>query len=247
MRAHGGRVAIVTGAARGIGQALCRNFAQTGAKVVGLDVADLSETGAAVSEAGAEWLGLCVDVTSREATLGAVRDIAGRFGSCDILVNNAGIFPARPFDELDFEEWRRVLAINLDSQFLVSSAVVPHMKRAGWGRIVNLTSGSVQVAVPNYSAYKASKMGTIGLTRGMAADLGRYGITVNAVSPSLTVTPGAVEHGNANMQDLAVQLQAIKRPAAPGDIAGLVGFLASDAGEFVTGQTMLADGGGAYF
>lgn len=247
MTAHQGRVAIVTGAARGIGQALCRSLAQSGAKVVGIDIADLGETASAVTGAGAQWLGLAVDVSSRDATLEAAAQIVGHFGACDILVNNAGIFPARAFDELDYDEWRKVIAVNLDSQFLVSSAVVPHMKNAGWGRIINLTSGSVQVAVPNYSAYKASKMGTIGLTRGMAADLGQYGITVNAVSPSLTVTPGTVEHGNSDMVHLAVQLQAIKRPAVSGDLAGLVGFLASEAGAFVTGQTILADGGGAYF
>jgi NAD(P)-dependent dehydrogenase (short-subunit alcohol dehydrogenase family) len=123
------------------------------------------------------------------------------------------------------------------------------MKDSMWGRIVNFTSSSILNPVPNFAAYKASKMGAIGLTRAMSADLGKYGITVNAVSPALTPTPGVYEHGGPNMVavvEQSVQLTAIKRVSTPDDVVGLVVFLCSDAAAFITGQTILADGGRSY-
>ena len=141
------------------------------------------------------------------------------------------------------------MAVNLDSQFLMSKAFLPSMKDSGWGRVVNFTSGSILVPAPNLAAYKASKMGAIGLTRAMSADLGKYGITVNAVSPALTPTPGVYEHGGPKMVavlEQAVQMTAIKRVSTPDDVVGLVMFLSSDAAAFITGQTILADGGRSY-
>ncbi|MGK2909488.1 MAG: SDR family NAD(P)-dependent oxidoreductase [Sphingobium sp.] len=243
---HEGRVAVVTGAAAGIGRATALGLARRGATVVGVDLNEASETGEIVQAAGGKWLGLKADVSSPTDVAAAADAAIAAFDKVDILVNNAGIFPKHSFDELTFEEWKRVLSINLDSQFLMSKAFASSMKAGGWGRIVNLTSGSVQIAADNFSAYKASKMGTIGLTRGMAADLGRFGINVNAVSPSLTRTEGVVSYGANDMLDAVANIQAIKRVSVPEDIVGLILFLTGEDSHFVTGQTILADGGFTY-
>jgi NAD(P)-dependent dehydrogenase (short-subunit alcohol dehydrogenase family) len=248
MTTHKARIAVVTGAARGIGQAVAVGLANRGAAVVGVDIADCGETRALVEACGADWLGVVADVSAPDDVARLAREVLARFDRCDILVNNAGIFPTCAFDELSFEEWRRVLAVNLGSQFLMSKAFVPSMKAGGWGRIVNFTSGSVQLAVENTTAYKASKMGIIGLTRAMSADLGKFGITVNAASPSLTRTPGILESSNATQKLAAISnMQAIKRVSEPEDVVGLVLFLTGDDSHFVTGQTILADGGLSYF
>ena len=243
---HKSRVAVVTGSASGIGQATAIGLAERGAIVVGVDLSDSQETGERVRAAGGEWLAIQADVSSAIDVDAAAKAAINRFGKVDILVNNAGIFPKCSFDELTYDEWKRVFAINLDSQFLMSKAVIPSMKAGGWGRIVNLTSGSVQIASDDMAAYKASKMGTIGLTRGMASDLGRYGITVNAASPSLTRTAGVLSYGAKELLEMAANMQAIKRVSEPEDIVGLILFLSSEDSHFVTGQTILADGGFTY-
>lgn len=243
---HKSRVAVVTGSASGIGQTTAVGLAKRGAVVVGVDLNDSPETGERVKAAGGEWLSIKADVSSPDDVNAAAEAAIGRFGKVDILVNNAGIFPKCSFGELSFDEWKRVFAINLDSQFLMSKAFVPSMKASGWGRIVHLTSGSVQIASDDMTAYKASKMGTIGLTRGMAADLGRHGITVNAASPSLTRTAGVLSYGAKELLDMAANMQAIKRISEPEDIVGLILFLTSEDAHFVTGQTILADGGFTY-
>lgn len=244
---HANRIAVVTGAASGIGQAIALGLARRGARVVGIDLQECGQTQEEIEAAGGEWMALQADVSSKDEVVHAAKTVLSRFGRCDILINNAGIYPARDFLSLDYEEWRRVLSINLDSQFLMSKAFVPAMIEKEWGRIVNITSGSVQIAAENLSAYKASKMGTIGLTRGMAADLGRFGITVNAASPSLTRTPGVMSYGAAEHLDAMAQVQAIKRVSVATDIVGLIAFLTSDDAHFVTGQTILADGGMTFF
>jgi NAD(P)-dependent dehydrogenase (short-subunit alcohol dehydrogenase family) len=243
------KIAVVTGAARGIGQAICRQFAKDGVNVTGVDLGDLGETGRMVTAAGGEWLAVNGDVSEPDAVYAISQAVRTHFGHCDILINCAGVWPAKAFEDLEYAEWKRILAVNLDSQFLMSKAFVPSMKDSNWGRIVNFTSGSILNSVPNFAAYKASKMGAIGLTRAMSADLGKYGITVNAVSPAFTPTPGLFEHGGPKMAavvEQAIQMTAIKRASTPEDVVGLVMFLSSDAAAFITGQTMLADGGRSY-
>lgn len=246
MSKHQPRVAVVTGAARGIGQAIAVRLAEMGAHVAGIDRGDLSETASKVTSAGAPWLGLSADVSSESEVSAAAKSILDTCKRCDILVNNAGVFSFASFDTMTSEEWRRVLSINLDSQFFVSRAFVGSMKENGWGRIINFTSDSAEIPAENLSAYKASKMGAIGLTRGMASDLGRYGITVNAISPALTRTPGALASNAADTFELAAGMQAIKRTAEPADMLGLVAFLAGEESHFVTGQTIFSNGGLAY-
>ncbi|MFI8182403.1 SDR family NAD(P)-dependent oxidoreductase [Actinacidiphila glaucinigra] len=240
---HTGRVAVVTGAGRGIGQAIAVELAARGATVVAVDLAAPEETVATIEGKGQSAVGLTADVSSPEQTAAVGKEVADRFGRADILVNNAGIFPFRDIEELDYDTWRRVLAVNLDSQFLMVKAVLPTMKQGGWGRIVNLTSNSIVTNAPGLSHYMASKMGNIGFSRGLANDLAAFGITVNAVGPTLTITPGVINGHPQEALVAAAQAQAIKRNGLPEDLTGTIAFLTSDDAAFVTGQTIMADGG----
>jgi len=245
-KTHEGRTAVVTGAARGIGHAICRALAERGADVVGIDIADLDETGEGVRAAGGNWLGVCADASDAEDVARALSEVMGRFGRCDIVVNNAGIYGYASWDDLDWETWRRYHRVNVDSQFLMCKAFVPGMRARGWGRIVNITSDSVAVPIPGTVAYKTTKMAIIGFTRGLAADLAPHGITVNAASPSLTRTPGVIERmGEERLRQIA-ERQMIKKIAEPQDFVGLVLFLTGEDAYFVTGQTLFADGGLAF-
>ncbi len=243
---HEGRVAAVTGAGRGIGQAICKGLAERGATVVGVDVGDLSETERIVQAAQCDWLGIHADVSSPDDTRRVAQELQERFGHCDILVNNAGIYPRQIWDEVDYDAWRKVLAVNLDSQFLMCKALVPLMKRDGWGRIVNITSDSLLLVGAGGTAYRASKAGVIGFTRGLAAEMGEHGITVNAVGPAHTRTPGILESGGEAGLERSAQRRIIKRIAEPDDVVGTVLFLTSDDSYFVTGQTIMANGGGGF-
>lgn len=237
-------MAVVTGAARGIGQAIAVDLGARGATVVAVDLTASDETVALLSAEGHPVLGLTADVSSPEQTAAVGKEAARRFGRTDILVNNAGIFPIGDIENVDYDTWRRVLTVNLDSQFLMVKAVLPAMKKGGWGRIVNLTSDSIVSNVPGISHYMASKMGIIGFSRGLANDLAPFGITVNAAGPALTITPG-VRQGNHTPEGLAAaaQAQAIKRNGLPEDLTGTIAFLSSDDSAFMTGQTLMADGG----
>jgi len=241
-----GRVAVITGAGRGIGQAICRGLAEHGAVVVAVDIGDLGETERIVRAAQRDWLGIHADVSSPEDTRRVAHEVQERFGHCDILVNNAGIYPRLIWDEVDYDAWRKVLAVNLDSQFLMCLGLVPLMKRGGWGRIVNITSDTLLFTGTGATAYKASKAGVIGFTRGLAADLGEHGITVNAVGPAHTRTPGILESGGAAGLEMSAQRRIIKRIAEPDDVVGTILFLASDDSYFVTGQTIMANGGSGF-
>ncbi|WP_447650594.1 SDR family NAD(P)-dependent oxidoreductase [Pseudomonas abietaniphila] len=242
MKTHQNRVAVVSGAAKGIGQELAIQLAQRGAALALLDIVDLSQTLQLVENAGGTAIKVECDVSAQEGWKAAAEAVRTAFGRCDILVNNAGIYPNIHIDDLDFKTWRRTFEINLDSMFLSAKVFVPMMRENKWGRIVNVSSTSIVTNTSGVSHYMATKMGVIGFTRGLANDLGKDFITVNAVAPALTATPGT-SHLPDVVRDGVVNLQAFKRMAVPHDIVGPILFLTSDDAQFMTGQLLAVDGG----
>jgi NAD(P)-dependent dehydrogenase (short-subunit alcohol dehydrogenase family) len=244
------KIALVTGAAGGLGQAFARRLARDGAHVVLVDIKPCEDTAKLVEAAGREAMVVTCDITSEESVGYLASEVEMRFGRCDILVNNAGIYPIQPFEQVTFADWRRVMALNLDAVFLVTRAFAPGMKRRKWGRIINLSSSTLNTVASGYTHYIASKGGVVGFTRALATEMGNHGVTVNAVSPSLTRTPGtegrAPRPGRASMDEEFEQIariQAIRRVQVPDDLVGVVSFLASDEAAFMTGQTLYVDGG----
>ncbi len=244
------KIALITGAAGGLGQAFAKRLAEDGAHVVLVDLQSCDDTAKLVQSAGREAVPVICDITSEESVSRLAADVDRRFGRCDILINNAGIYPIQPFEQLTFADWRRVMALNLDAVFLVTRAFAPGMKRRGWGRVINLSSSTFNMVASGYTHYIASKGGVIGFTRALATELANHGVTVNAISPSLTRTPGTEGRmprpGRKDMDEEFEQIaksQAIRRVQVPGDLAGVVSFLASDDSAFMTGQTLYVDGG----
>lgn len=250
------RVAAVTGAAGGIGAEIARKLAANGLAVAVIDIKDGSATVDAIREAGGEAEFFACDLTRPEAVSAMSKAVNARFGGADVLVNNAGRYDNRSFDDLTYEFWREIMALNLDGMFLTCKAFVPGMRARGWGRIVNLASNSTFLAPPGMAQYIASKSGAIGLTRALASEFGPDGVTVNAIAPGPVKTDqlqaayardigGGDPDGFDDFMVAMAQNQAVKRPAAPGDVSGLVAFLASDEAAMITGQTIVCDGGWA--
>ncbi len=238
------RVAIVTGAAVGNGQAFCLRLAREGARIMIADIADASEAIEKVREIGGEIEAVHVDVTSEEATQMMARKTVERFGRIDILVNNVGLYHEEPFELISFDEWKRMLSVNLDSLFLTTKAALPVMKTQGFGRIIALSSDTIWLGTPYLVHYVTSKMGVIGFVRSLASEVGKYGITVNAITVGLTATqrPPNEKLVGSILEHLLPQ-QAVHRADEPEDIAGVVAFLASPESSIMSGQTLNVDGG----
>jgi pyridoxal 4-dehydrogenase len=235
-----GRVAIVTGAGQGIGRAIAEKLRAEGASVI---VADKNEETAAKTAAEIGGTAHVTDVSDPDQVSALVAAVAGQFGKIDILVNDAAIVPFVPWEELDFAEWRRVMSVNIDGVFLMCKAVYPHMKAAGYGRIVNIASNVVTAGTPNMAHYVSSKGAVFAFTRSLATEVGAHGITVNAVAPGLTASEGVMASPHAEAFDFVVSLQSIPRRGVPADIAPAVAFLASEEAHWITGQMLTADGG----
>ena len=242
---HQDKIAVITGAAKGIGQAFAKRLAAEGAHIVIADKDSASETEQAVRAADVRALGVRVDIADPDGVAALTAAVEETFGRCDILINNVGIFPNVPFAEVSFEDWRRVLSINLDSMFLTAKAFAPGMTARGWGRVINMASNTVGTSVSGYTHYIASKAGVIGFTRALASDLGETGVTVNAIAPSLVRTHGTTVTEPRSVARFAAVAanQAIKRTQAPDDLVGAMSFLASEDAAFMTGQTLYVDGG----
>jgi NAD(P)-dependent dehydrogenase (short-subunit alcohol dehydrogenase family) len=242
-----GRVAIVTGGGRGLGRAFCLGFADAGARVVAadLDEAAAVETAGLVIERGAEALALRVDVSDAQSVEAMLQGARERFGGVDVLVNNAGVYATLRrayFWELDESDWDQAMSVNLKGAWLCARACVPLMRERGGGAIVNVSSATVFSGSPQWAQYVASKGGLLALTRAMAREAGDLGIRVNAIAPGFTLTDASRDLIE-DAETYGVARGAIKRAAEPDDMVGTVLFLASDASAFMTGQTLIVDGG----
>jgi len=236
------RVAIVTGAAQGIGRAVAEKLSAEGAKVV---LADLNGDGAraAAREVGGEAVAVQADVSNHLDVQRLVDETVSRHGRLDCLCNAAAIVPFSPWDEIDLAEWRRIMATNLDGVFLTTKAVERPMREAGYGRIVNVASNVVLAGTPNLAHYVAAKGGVFAFTRAAARELGKYGITVNSVAPGLTATEGVMASPHREAFEFVQMLQCIPRRGEAADIAPSVAFLCSEEAGWVTGQMLVADAG----
>ncbi len=247
MSALHNRTVVITGAAMGIGAAYARRFAEAGARVALVDRADCAPLVAEIEATGGTARGFACDLTDPAAIEAAVAEIlAWRQGGL-ILLNNAGAYPTTPLESLTLERWRAIFAINLESALLMALGLIPAMEADGWGRIINVASSIVTIPRREVAAYTASKMGVIGLTRALATDLGAHGITVNALSPGLTRTPGTETQlaaaGRAGLFDQFAASQPVPRVIEADDLTGMALFLAGDGSAMMTGQTLLVDGG----
>ncbi|HEY7365238.1 MAG TPA: 3-oxoacyl-ACP reductase family protein [Methylomirabilota bacterium] len=240
------RIVIITGGAQGIGRAYGLGVAAEGARVVVADVADPKPTVKEIEARGGQALGVVCDVSREEDTQRLATETLARFGRIDVLVNNAAVYGTlkrRPFMEIPVEEWDRVMAVNLKGLFLCARAVFPAMKAQGKGKIINIASSTFFKGVPHYIHYTTSKGGVVGFTRSLARELGEFGIRVNAISPGFTLSGENEKNISEERKQENVRMRMLKRAEVPEDIVGTLIFLASDDSDFVTGQTILVDGG----
>ena len=243
-----GEVAIVTGGAQGIGAAYARAFARDGARVVVTDVLDPAPLASEIGASGGEAIAIAADVTDTAAVEALVRQTVERFGRIDILVNNAALFaslPHRRFEDIPEDEWDAVMRVNVRGLWQVTRAVLPEMRRRRSGKIVNIASTTALKGTPMMLHYVASKGAVIAITRAMARELGDDNICVNAVAPGLTMSEGVLEGDvwSDEWIDRNTAQRAFRRRMVPEDLVGAVLFLASRESDFVTGQTMVIDGG----
>ena len=243
----GDRVAIVTGGARHIGAAYARKLAEEGAAVVIADILEGEPVANEIHAAGGKALALKIDVADEADTGRMAVETVKAFGRIDILVNNAAIFiniQRHPFYEISAEEWDRVSAVNIKGPFLCAKAVFPQMKEQKSGKIINISSSTAYWGTPNFLHYVASKAALIGMTRSLAREVGEFGICVNAIAP------GLIEHEGQNAPKALTELQlkerSIKRLQTPEDLMGTLVFVCSSDSDFMTGQTIVVDGGGVF-
>ncbi len=241
-----GRVALVTGAAQGLGRAFTGALVADGADVIGLDIASTDATREAVGDGPGRFLGVEADVTDPVAVRAAITSGVEAFGALHIVVNNAGIFPPIPFEDTSPEDLRRILRINVEGPFFVTQAALPHLRAAGWGRIVNIASAVVFLGPPDLVAYTASKAALVGFTRALATVLGPEDITVNCITPGLVDTETAARTTGADGGfERVIGLQVVPRQEHPQDLVSTLLYVCDEGSAFLTGQTINVDGGSA--
>ncbi len=246
-----GKVAIVTGGAMGIGRSIVEGFLDEGAKVVVADRTGAQEAATQMDDGSDRVTGVTCDVSSQADTEKMAQVALEAFGRIDVLVNNAGIYSSlepKPFEDLDIAEWKQVLEVNVLGQALASRAVVPTMRAQGDGRIINISSGTPFKGVPYMLHYVASKGAINAMTKALAKELGAAGILVNAVAPGFTMSNGVLSNPVQleKLQEISLKSRVIQRDQLPEDVVGAVIYFASQGSAFVTGQTLVVDGG-AYF
>ena len=243
-----GDVVIVTGAARGIGAAYAKALATEGAQVVVTDILDPNSTVDEINDAGGTAIGIDCDVTDNTAVNALVAQTISEFGKIDALVNNAAIFAEishKRFEDIPDREWGNVMKVNIEGVWRVSKAVVPHMRKRKYGKIVNVASTTALKGTPMMLHYVSSKGAILAMTKSMAREVGEDNICINAIAPGLVVSDGLVKGGNWSDSwfDNNTNSRAIKRRATPEDMVGTIVFLSSREANFITGQTIVVDGG----
>jgi NAD(P)-dependent dehydrogenase (short-subunit alcohol dehydrogenase family) len=239
-----GKVAVVTGAAQGIGHAIAGGLAEAGARVVVADLKGAEEAAARFPDG----IGIAADVADEESVRSLVEETVARCGTIDVLVNNAGLYASlemRPFEQIPLDEWRQVMDVNVASMFLMCRAFVPVMRRRGGGKIVNISSGTPFRGVPLLLHYVTSKGAIVALTRALAKELGKDNVLVNCVAPGFTMSAGVEAHPEvvSALRDVSVAARTLQRDQVPEDVVGAVVFLSGPGSDFVTGQTIVIDGG----
>ena len=239
---------MITGAGQGIGRHFAERLAREGHRIAIVDVrADAAQTAADdIAATGAETLALGVDISDDAAVVAAVDHITARFGGLDVLINNASIFSTlkmRPFYEIPVDEWRKVIDVNLTGGFICARHAFAPMRAAGWGRIVNIASAVVPMGRANYMHYVASKSGVVGMTRAMARELGGFGITVNAILPGAVETEIERDTVTPEQRAAFIAQRSLPRAQIPQDLGGVLSFLISEDARFMTGQSLIVDGG----
>ena len=243
------KVVVITGAARGLGQEYARQFARRGAQILVSDLRECDETLAIIKSEGADGIAVSADVTDATSTMEMAKVAAKQFGGIDVLINNAALYGSlkfAPFDQLDEAEWDATMNVNVKGIWQCCKAVLPAMKERGAGSIVNISSLAATYGMPNGLHYTTSKAAVIGATRGLARELGRYNIRVNAVAPNVVNTEATGEVFGAKRDkiiDVTIAQQSIRKPLETEDIVGAVLYLSSDHSKLTTGQTIMVDGG----
>ncbi len=246
-----GKVAIVTGGAMGIGFAAAEALAARGAAVLIADRDGAEAAAAKLAGNGGRVQGIAADVGSEQDTAAMVARAESAFGGADILVNNAAIFTSltpRPFEEIDPAEWRKVMDVNVMGIFLSCRAALPAFKRRGGGRIINIASGVAFKGNPYMAHYVASKGAVVSLTRALATELGPHKVLVNAVAPGFTLSDGVRRNAAlvAGVQERSIRTRALARDMVASDLTGAIAFFAGPDSAFITGQTLVVDGGAYY-